>query len=277
MYSILRKELRFRLSGMFWWFIGGLSLALMEVAIFPSMASQLSGMDFPAFFELFGPVAQMYTIEGFLSVEMFGFMVPLVVCIYGVVLGANLLGGEEDEGTLEILAALPVRRWKIVVGKAIALAVLVLIPLLGMLLGTILGLEYIQDQLTSTIEMRLLLLNTLFSWPLALAFAYLGLWLGAYLPTRSIASSFGTSLAVIAYFMDTLGGMVPALQDYRLYSPMYYYRSLDVLHGELDWGAPALLLGLAAILLLFALASFARRNITVHAWPWQRNRQLDAE
>ena len=117
MYSILRKELRFRLSGMFWWFIGGLSLALMEVAIFPSMASQLSGMDFPAFFELFGPVAQMYTIEGFLSVEMFGFMVPLVVCIYGVVLGANLLGGEEDEGTLEILAALPVRRWKIVVGQ----------------------------------------------------------------------------------------------------------------------------------------------------------------
>ena len=106
MYSILRKELRFRLSSMFWWFIGMFGMALMVVAVFPSMASELQGMEMPAFFQMFGPVAEIYTLEGFLSVELFGFMVPLVVCIYGVVLGSNLLGGEEDEGTLEILMAL---------------------------------------------------------------------------------------------------------------------------------------------------------------------------
>ena len=46
--------------------------------------------------------------SGYLTAYLFGMMVPLLLMVFAISHGARLVAGEEDRGTLDLLAALPV-------------------------------------------------------------------------------------------------------------------------------------------------------------------------
>jgi ABC-2 type transport system permease protein len=46
--------------------------------------------------------------SGYLSAYLFGMMVPLLLILLAISYGARLIAGEEDRGTLDLLASLPV-------------------------------------------------------------------------------------------------------------------------------------------------------------------------
>ena len=60
-------------------------------------------------------------------------LVPLSCCIYAVINGTGTLAGEEDNGRLELIVALPIPRWQIVAVKALALgiALFVILAIVG--------------------------------------------------------------------------------------------------------------------------------------------------
>ena len=55
---------------------------------------------------------------GFLNVELFGFMVPLLFIVFAVGLGSGAIAGEEGRATMEILLAEPVDRGRVVLEKS---------------------------------------------------------------------------------------------------------------------------------------------------------------
>jgi len=73
---------------------------------------------------MFGPGIADYTSPaGYYSSELFSFMVPLLLLVFGIGFGANTIAGEEEKGTLGFLLTNPVPRWRVVADKFAVLVV----------------------------------------------------------------------------------------------------------------------------------------------------------
>jgi len=274
MARFLLKELRSRIAMMLGWGVGLAVWGLLVLLIFPSMADQFAAMDLPEFYEVFGvgEGAQLGTLEGFVTVEMTNFVGPIVLGIVAVVMGGATLAGEEDSGTLETLLALPLPRYRIVLAKGAALALAFLLILLIMFLGTWGGLLMIQDQVETDLTAVDLLTGALAPWPLLMFFLTLSMWLGAYLPTRGHATAIGTALLIASYMIEGLGAISEKIEPLRPYVPHHYFTEMNALVDGWDATCVGVLFGGAVLFLILTLVSFGRRNVTVHAWPWQRPR-----
>ena len=67
-------------------------------------------------------VADMGTGSGFLNGEVFSIILPAIFAIYGIGRGARTVAGEEQAGLLEIVAAMPRARARLLLEKAAAMA-----------------------------------------------------------------------------------------------------------------------------------------------------------
>jgi ABC-2 type transport system permease protein len=104
----------------------------------------------------------------------------------------------------------------------------------------------------------------------------IGLFLGAYLPHKRPAAAIATVIFVTSFFGRNLVDLVDSLENLK---PFFLFTYLDTTPTIFKEGVnPAdlwTLLGVAVVFLLLAILAFQRRNITVHAWPWQRAQVSD--
>jgi len=96
--------------------------------------------------------------------------------------------------------------------------------------------------------------------------------LGAYLPTRGHATAIGTALLIASYMIEGLGAISEKIEPLRPYVPHHYFTEMNALVDGWDATCVGVLFGGAVLFLILTLVSFGRRNVTVHAWPWQRPR-----
>ena len=117
----------------------------MYVALYPSIGAlgELEKMldEFPpAIREFFASSSlNLSTPEGFLNMELFTFVAPLLVLAYTVVVCGGATAGEEEKGTLDLLLANPVPRWRIIVEKSAAFVIGTVVIGIGMWIGAALG------------------------------------------------------------------------------------------------------------------------------------------
>lgn len=271
MLSLLRHELRVRRGGIIGWSIGLSLYAAMYTAFYPALPTEMLELDFEdiAIYQAFGDMS-MGSFAGYMASSVFNF-IALLLGIYAVVSGVGALAGEEDNGTLELLVTLPLPRWQLVLAKALALAVSVLVILLVVSLAIVGTFAVIQTQITTNVTAPDLLFMTLRSWPITMVFTMMSLLLGAFLPGRRMASATAAALLVVSFFGNNLAGMFQSLRPIRLLSPFNYHNtSASVLTDGAATGDVLVLLTAAVVLLLLAILSFQKRNITVGAWLWQR-------
>jgi ABC-2 type transport system permease protein len=272
MLRFLAKELRARRGMMIGWSVGMAVWAVLVILLFPSVGPQFGELDLPEFYEFFGPIGAFATLEGWIAVETLDLGIGVVLAIVAIIAGADTLAGEEERGTLELLLALPVRRWQVVLAKAFALGIVLLVILLATAAGNILGVELIRDQVEVGLMSADILIATMMGWPLLVLFAMMAMWLGAYLPGRTQAVGVAAGVLITSYLVNGLGLMSEQLEVLVPYMPHNYYSAYDLLTEGVQAGHVFLLLGVTALFVVLALRSFERRNVTVMAWPWQRAR-----
>ena len=116
------------------------------VGIYPEFADQMAGfedlMDL-AIYQAMG--ISMGGFEEYVASTVTN-LVPVIVAIYAVINGTGTLAGEEDNGRLELIAALPIPRWQIVAVKAIALGIALFLILAIVAAGGALTMSAILDQ-----------------------------------------------------------------------------------------------------------------------------------
>lgn len=270
MLNLLKREIMSRRNAILGWGIGLALFATMYIGIYPEMADEMQLMDLEdiSFYQAMG--VELGSLEGYLSSTVVQFM-TIILGIYAVLAGTGTLAGEEDSGTLELIAAAPLARWQIVGVKAIALGIVLLLILIIAGAGAV-GVFSAIDVETE-ITAADLFLAILSSWPITFAFAMLSFFLGAYLPSRRVAAMTATVLFITSYFAEGLLGMISSLEKFQPLSLFYYFDSSPTIFTEGPaMGDVGLLLGVALLFFVLALLSFQRRNITVGAWPWQRAR-----
>ncbi len=165
------------------------------------------------------------TAAGFLSGELFSLMVPLLMLVAGIGLGARSIAGEEEAGTIDLLLSLPITRRRLLLEKAGAVAVAT--ALLGGALfvalaaaSVIAGMHLDTGHVAATA-----LASVLVAWP----FGALALLVGCATGRRSSAIAATVAIAAIAYLLHALAPLVDGLQGWDDASPFAWYAGDEVL------------------------------------------------
>lgn len=274
MFSLFRHELRIRRTAILGWGLGiGLFTAYV-IILFPQFQPTLENFnlgEIPAY-QIFGDFSQIASFAGFVSAEVFTFA-PILLAIYAVVNGTGTLAGEEDNGTLELLVAQPLRRWQLAITKFLALTVALVLILAIMAAISVASMATLEGKAdTQGISLTDLGVAVMAILPITLLFATMSLFLGAYLPSRRIAATIAALVVVFSYFANNLASLSEPLEKLQFLYPFHYFDSQSLLTEGINSGDTLVLLGASAVFLALTLLSFQRRNITVGAWPWQRAR-----
>lgn len=271
MISLLQHELRVRRGSTLGWALGLGFFSVIYTLIYPNLPAEMREIDVRAiaFLDSLG-IRTFATFEGFILGTAFNFL-PLLVGLFGVVTGISALAGEEDEGTLELLAALPVSRRRLILTKAAALFISAVVVLVidGALAAGVFTLLDLDTPVTAWDMFK----TVQSLWLMAFVFMALSLFLGAYLPNRGVALGVAMTALFVSFFGDNLAGMAPILEPLQPFLPHWYFESVvQMLTGAAPWREVGILLLIGLGFLLLAVISFQRRNLTVGAWPWQRPR-----
>jgi ABC-2 type transport system permease protein len=247
--------------GLIGWCVGVVAYVAVVASIFPSIESS---PEFDELIEnypevlksLFGITegASLTSGAGYLDVELFSLMLPLLVLVQTIGAGASTFAGEEDAGRLELVLAYPIRRRDAVLTKGAAVSSQVL--LVGAAAGIALlafdplvGLELSYGNLAQAIA-GLAVLGVFHGW--------LALGVGAAVPSRALAIAVPTGVAAVGYLVNGLHEIAGWLDPFRFLSPFWLVGSSPLQNGVDAWGT--LTVALAAVAVLVAGSLLVERR-----------------
>ena len=257
--SVLAKTLRELRRSFAWWSLGLAGMVALMVSVYPTVR------DNPALDKLaksypdalkgilgFGGELDYSSAAGYLGIELFSLMVPLLLIVAAIGAGSNAIAGEEERGTLDLLLSAPISRRRVLLEK------------FGALVAEAAGLGSSSGSRSSSARARSgwtsaagrLGAATMLAVLLAVVFGAMALFVGSATGRRSRAIGLSAAGAVAAYLVNSLAPIVSGLGTVRKASPFYYYSTgAPLRHGLEPLHALALL--------LFVLAAVAAAWVAI--------------
>jgi ABC-2 type transport system permease protein len=265
--NVLFKTLRDQRRSLPFWGVGLVLLAAFLAGLYPTVRDnnvfQQMVEAYPD--ELKGLMGLTDSMDissgvGWLNIEAFGFMVPLVFIVYGVLAGAAAIAGEEARGTLYLLLTEPIERGRVVVEKfgamALAMGALCVVLYAALAVGAVAtGMDDVGMLNLAAITGSAALLG--------LVFGALALAIGCATGRSGLAGGVSAAAAIAAYLVNAVRASVESLSPVKWVSPFYYYNGADPLANGLE-PVHALVLAAAAVALCaIGYLGFRRRDIAV--------------
>ncbi len=192
---------------------------------------------------------------------------PLGISFWPILAGARLVRGEEERGTMEVLLATPQSRTRLLLEKAGALVLALLLIAVLFALGLVAG----EARLEGHADLVRALLAGLNASLLAFFFGMVALLFSQFTTSRAAAAGWTSGLLLLAMLLDSTGRLINGSWVQYL-SPFYYYNlNRPLIPSFPDQPLAALLLlGLSLLCAGTSLVLFARRDIGRPAFLWQR-------
>ncbi len=198
--------------------------------------------------------------DGYLSTQYRHpfYLVATAGFVIAVVAGA--MAREIERGTVLMVLAAPIARWRYLLGKMLALFVGLLVLMAGAIVGTWLGV--VITGLTGDVHMEVLLQVELNLLLLALAIAGVVALVSSLSNDGGQVVAVGAGIAVTMFFLDFLAAVWGPAEPLGPFSVYHYYDPLKVAEEGLPWRDLSVLLGVAVVGLGGAFAVFQRRDIS---------------
>ena len=228
--EIFGETLRRGWRGMLSWGVGIGLLGLVQVVILPDtealqqMTNLLETMP-PIVLQMVGvaDLEYMATPEGYIALRFFG-LTLLILALYAVTSGLNVTANDEERGILNLYLSLPVPRWRILVERTLAYAVmtigLLVLAFLGLVLGIVITPALADVRLLRIAESTL---NMLPSLLVALTFT---VFVASVTRRRGLVLAIAAGYVVGGYFVDTLGAGASSSIVSGLRGATFYYLGL---------------------------------------------------
>ena len=245
------------------WTLGLVLITIMQLSVYPSIMSSGDAMQeyvdaWPeGLREAFG-LADYTTGVGYLNTELFSMMLPLVLVGVALAAGAAGTAGEEEQGTLELLLGVPVRRSTVLAGKLVAMIAAIGVVSAAFVVTLVVGAPMVDLAIGSAYVVAATLMLGL----LAILFGGVGLLLGALSGRRAVALGAGFGLAIAAYLLNVLAPLADWLEAWQSASPFEWALGDRPLFNGVDLGAVGLIVAVTAAITAAAFAAFARRDIS---------------
>lgn len=265
--NLLRRTIADKRVSLLVYAAGVAIYALFVLAIWPSLKSNLSTLNqlwqsYPETLrKAFGGAdMQFATFDGFVSVEYFSQMWPIIMTAFSVSIASGAIAGEIEKGTMELLLAQPVSRRGVLVTRhfffELGLVFLIAASVLPFMLGApLVGGDLIYEGIAAM------------SLPAFMFFTALGsmtFMFSAIFSSRGRAIFVSLGIIIFCYALDILAKINDTISNVHFLSFFYYWNPYRYLHGP-DWAWRDILV-LAAISLVTTAAAviwFERRDIAV--------------
>ena len=198
-----------------------------------------------------------FTPESFATIE-FIVLWPLLIGVYGIFSSIGI-AREAERGTLDLLLAQPIKRYKVLISKFAVFVVAALLIAAASLLGLVFGTAIINESVNTT-SLALALFEALL---LVLAFASIAVLCSVIFlePRKSLLVS-GVIMAgsyILNFIVPILG---PSLEWLRNLSLFYHYQPHDVVgNASLNGTAVTVYAVVAIVCFAAALIVFQRRDL----------------
>lgn len=263
-FPIFAQGLRDRRTSLIWWSLGVAVYISIIAAVWPSIsgAEGISGLmeQLPqALLDLMGASDyDLSTGAGYVSGELFGFMIPIFVLILTIGAGGAAIAGAEEKGTLDLLLSHPISRRRVLLQSAALIAAEALI--FGVVIVIALTVA------SPIADLQIAFVHSLGAVTgivmLGVAVGWAALAIGAATGSRALALAVTGSLAALTYLAGSLSGLVAFLRNAKWISPFYYATDGSPLVRGYTWWH-ALVLGAAGIVaLVVGSLLFDRRNLS---------------
>lgn len=258
--EIARLDLRLRRRLTIGYAASMAAYALVVVALYPSFKSEtaLNELTEPgsAVAALFGASGPLTSPTGWLNANLYGNFVPLIVLLTTIGYGASCIAGQDEDGTLGLVAALPLRRHTIAVDKFAALLAQALpVPVVTAVC------VFVGRAFELSVSIGPLVGVTVGVILLGVVFGAVALAIGAATGSRGLALGLTSGVAAVAYLINAMAPLVDWLSPARYVSPFFYAVGDSQLTDGLPLGWVAVLVGMALVFGAAAVIAFNRLDI----------------
>jgi ABC-2 type transport system permease protein len=257
--DITRLELRLRRRSAIGYAAGMALYTLIVVALYPSFrnSTSLNSLSGSTAAALFGVTGQLTSPGGWLNGNIYGNFLPLIMLLLTIGYGAAALAGQDEDGTLALIAALPVRRRAIVFQKAWAMALQALLLATAVTVCVFIGRGF---QLTVSpggavaVAVALTLMG--------LDFGLITMAAGAATGRRGTALGIGTALATASYLLSSLATTISGIRPGRYLSLFYWSVGNDQISAGVSITDFTVLIVVGLCALFAAVAAFSQANLS---------------
>lgn len=258
--DVARLDLSGRVRSLIGYSVGLALYALVVVALYPAFEHSTSldtliRNDATAA-ALFGVTGSITSSGGWLNANIYANFFPLIMLLLTIGYGAAAVAGQDEDGTLGLVVALPLSRTRIIVQKMAAMvlqaAVLAVVVAAFVYLGRSFHLRVAAGPLV-TISLAVLLLS--------LDFGLIAMTVGALSGRRGTAIGVASALAAASYLFSSLAPVASWIRPARFASLFYWSVGKDQITAGVraeDFAVLALV-GLAAA--VAAVLSFRRYDV----------------
>lgn len=262
---VLRRNVADQGRSMAAWTAGLMLLALMYMALYPTIHA--SGVNIQQLLDqmpkalrdaFLGAGVDYNTPAGYLGTELFALVVPIVLLVVAIVGGSRALAGEESGGTIDLLLSTPLARERLVIEKAAATALPVLLMagatwVLVAGLGPAFGLRV--DLVTLAAALTAIAL-------MALGFGQIAMLVAGATGHRGLGAGAAGALAVASYALNAVAPSVSALKGVdNAISPFHWTGGPGALANGVPWNGMVALLALAVAALVLTAVTYERRDL----------------
>jgi ABC-2 type transport system permease protein len=238
------------------------SFAYPDAASRAQLAAQIHG-GLSVAQAVWGPATEVDHLGGFIEWRLLGFA-PMLLGLYFILSATGLTRGAEESRTIEVVAATPRGRTRLMLEQAAALGTAALVTTSLMAVLTAAAPVVASEP---SLGLRRIALTYANLTAASLLFAGLGLLTAQFFSRRRSAALAATGLMAGAYLLNTVPLAVPGLHELRYFSPLRLYtESTPLANGQMNWLALASMIAVATVLGAVALYAAGRRDLfdTVH-------------
>ena len=258
--QIARLDLSNRWRSLVGYSLGMAVYTLVIVALYPAFKDSTSLDDFiesdATAAALFGVTGSLTSPDGWLNGNIYANFLPLVMLLLTISYGAAALAGQDEDGTLCLIAVLPVRRRTIVLSKATALTLQALV-LAGTVGACVLVGRFFDLSIGSGNVAAVSLAVALMGLDLGLV----AMAVGAFTGRRATALGVGTAVAAASYLVSSLAPVVSWLDPAKYTSLLYWSVGDNQLGDGVSVSDYTVLLAAGIVGLSVTVIAFRRLNL----------------
>jgi ABC-2 type transport system permease protein len=258
--EIARLDLSGRRRSLLGYSIGMALYTLVVVALYPAFKNSASLdkliQNDPTVSALFGVSGSISTSGGWLNGNIYANFFPLVMLLLTIGYGAASIAGQDEDGTLCLIAALPVRRTAVVLEKAFAMAVQAAVLGAAVAVCVVVGRSFdldvgVADAFSVSAGVCLL----------GLDLGLVTMAIGGATGRRASALGAGTAIAAASYIISSLAPVVSWIRPARYLSLFYWSVGDNQISRGVDLQDYVVLIAVGACALYAAAAAFRRLDV----------------
>ncbi|MDA2978547.1 MAG: ABC transporter permease subunit [Actinomycetota bacterium] len=261
--SVFTKALKDRRLSIAGWTAGAVVLTQFVVAVYSTIANSAEMLDFidqipEDMLSLFGvDPATFLTGAGYLQVQLYSLMSPILIIGLGITAAASATAAEEQSGTMDMQLSMPINRTNVLLQKT----AMVLVSLTAVALAIAVTLIATNPIFELKLSIEGIAAANIGLLGLGMVFAATALVIGAYTGTTSTALGLTLLLSVLGWFVNAFSAIFGWLEIPSRFSPFSWYLGGNPL---LNGGTSGLVwLGLTtAALVGIAAFLFNRRDLS---------------